>query len=71
MKRPRLMTFEKIISSTLEESTNSKLQLYEDIMNIKNSKSNENNNLKFKHSEDYSNHTNVSSDNNNDNNDKE
>ena len=72
VKRPRLMTFEKITSSTLEESKNSKLQLYEDIMNIKNSNSKENNNnLKFKHSEDYSNYTNVSSDNNNDNNDKE
>ena len=70
VKRPRLMTFEKITSSTIEESKNSKLQLYEDIINIKNSNSNsnKNNNLKFKLSED-SNHTNVSSDNNN--NDKE
>ena len=64
------MTFEKITSSTIEESENSKLQLYEDIINIKNSNSNsnKNNNLKFKLSED-SNHTNVSSDNIN--NDKE
>ena len=70
IKRPRLMTFEKITSSTIEESKNSKLQLYEDIINIKNSNSNsnKNNNLKFKLSED-SNHTNVSSDNIN--NDKE
>ena len=70
VKRPRLMTFEKITSSTIEESKNSKLQLYEDIINIKNnnSNSNKNNNLNFKLSED-SNHTNVSSDNNN--NDKE
>ena len=70
VKRPRLMTFEKITSSTIEESKNSKLQLYEDIINIKNSNSNsnKNNNLKFKLSED-SNHTNVSSDINN--NDKE
>ena len=70
VKRPRLMTFEKITSSTIEESENSKLQLYEDIINIKNSNSNsnKNNNLKFKLSED-SNHTNVSSDNIN--NDKE
>jgi len=70
VKRPRLMTFEKIISSTIEESKNSKLQLYEDIINIKNSNSNsnKNNNLKFKLSED-SNYTNVSSDNIN--NDKE
>ena len=69
VKRPRLMTFEKITSSTLEESKNSKLQLYEDIISIKNSNSNKNNNFNFKHSEDYSNYTNVSSDNNNDNND--
>ena len=34
VKRPRLMTFEKIAKSTLEESQNSKLQLYEDIINI-------------------------------------
>jgi hypothetical protein len=61
VKRPRLMTFEKITSSTLEESEKSKLQLYEDIINIKN----DNSYLKFKHSED-SNYTNVSSDNNND-----
>ena len=66
VKRPRLMTFEKIASSTLEESKNSKLQLYEDIINIKNSNnSNKNNCFKFKLSED-SNYTNVSSDNNND-----
>ena len=70
VKRPRLMTFEKITSSTLEESEKSKLQLYEDIINIKKYNSNKNNNLKFKLSED-SNYTNVSSDNNNNNNDKE
>ena len=67
VKRPRLMTFEKITSSTVEESENSKLQLYEDIINIKKNNSNKNNNLKFKLSVD-SNHTNtndVSSDNNN------
>ena len=63
VKRPRLMTFERIAKSTLEESQNSKLQLYEDIINIKNRK----NNLIFKFSEDFSNYTNVSSDNNNDN----
>ena len=71
VKRPRLMTFEKIISSTLEESKNSKLQLYEDIISIKNSNSNKNNDFKFKQSEDYSNYTNVSSDNINDNNGKD
>ena len=64
VKRPRLMTFEKITGSTIEESKKSKLQLYEDIINIKNSSSNKENNLKFKLSED-SYHTNVSSDNNN------
>ena len=63
VKRPRLMTFENIACSTLEESKNSKLQLYEDIINIKNS----NNNLIFKLSDDFSNHTNISTDNNNDN----
>jgi hypothetical protein len=69
VKRPRLMTFEKITSSTVEESENSKLQLYEVIINIKKNNSNKNNNLKFKLSVD-SNHTNdVSSDTNN--NDKE
>ena len=65
------MIFEKITSSTLEESKKSKLELYEDIMNIKNYNTNVNNNLKFQHSKDYSNYTNVSSENNNDNNDKE
>ena len=64
VKRPRLMTFEKIASSTLEESKNSKLQLYEDIINIKNNNSNKDNCFKFKLSEDS--YTNVSSDNNND-----
>ena len=38
LKRPRLMTFEKITESTLEESEKSKLKLYEDIINIKNEK---------------------------------
>ena len=38
VKRPRLMTFEKIAESTLEESEKSKLKLYEDIINIKNEK---------------------------------
>ena len=67
VKRPRLMTFEKITSSTLEESEKSKLQLYEDIINIKKYDSDKNNNLKFKFSED-SNYTNISSDNINTNN---
>ena len=60
VKRPRLMTFEIITRSTPEECKNNKLQLYEDIINIKISKYN---NIKFKFSED-SNYTNVSSDNN-------
>ena len=68
VKRPRLMTFEKITQSTLEESKNSKLQLYEDIINIKNS--NNKNDFKFKLSDD-SYHTNVSSDNNNNNDNNE
>ena len=38
VKRPRLMTFEKITGSTLEEREKSKLKLYEDIINIKKSK---------------------------------
>ena len=55
VKRPRLMTFEKITKSTLEESEKSKLKLYEDIINIKNSK--------FKLSED-TNYSNISKDKN-------
>ena len=56
VKRPRLMTFEKITNSTLEESQNSKLKLYEDIINLKNSK--------IKLSDD-TNYSNISNDNNN------
>ena len=55
VKRPRLMTFEKITNSTLEESQNSKLKLYEDIINLKNSK--------IKLSDD-TNYSNISNDNN-------
>ena len=36
--RPRLKTFENITSCTLQESVNSRLKLYEDIINIKNEK---------------------------------
>ena len=53
VKRPRLMTFEKITKSTLEEREKSKLKLYEDIINLKNSK--------FKLSEDDTNCSNISS----------
>ena len=68
VKRPRLKTFENITSCTSNQSENSKLQLYEDIINIKNRKK-----LGVKFSED-SNYTNFSSDNNeniNDNIDKD
>ena len=51
VKRPRLITFEKITKSTLEESEKSKLELYEDIINLKNTK--------FKLSED-TNYSNIS-----------
>lgn len=66
VKRPRLMTFENITRCSLQESENSKLKLYEDIINIKKNNINEKEsdiNTKFKNSED-SYHTNVSSDNN-------
>ena len=68
VKRPRLKTFENITSCTSNQSENSKLQLYEDIINIKNGKK-----FGVKFSED-SNYTNFSSDNNeniNDNIDKD
>ena len=42
VKRPRLMTFENITHCTLEESENSKLKLYEDIINLKDEKSKKN-----------------------------
>ena len=38
VKRPRLSTFENIIKSTVEESQNSKLKLYEDILSLKKEK---------------------------------
>lgn len=44
IKRPRLLTFEKITASTLKESENSKLQLYKDIIDIKNHNQNQKNN---------------------------
>ena len=65
VKRPRLMTFEKITESTLEESEKSKLELYEDIINIKNGKHSR------KRNSDDSFYTNFSSDNNENNNDRD
>ena len=56
VKRPRLITFEKITKCTMEESQKSKLKLYEDIINLKNTK--------FKLLED-TNYSNISNDNNN------
>ena len=65
--RPRLKTFENITSSTLQESVNSRLKLYEDIINIKNEKiykyEKQEKHPKMKNSED-SYYTNFSSDNN-------
>ena len=65
VKRPRLMTFENIIHSTLEESENSKIQLYKDIISLKNDKL-KNNNNSFKILEDTDSKSNSSSDNFND-----
>ena len=66
VKRPRLMTFENITHSTLEESENSKLQLYKDIIDLKKDKSRNNNNISFKFLEDTDSKSNVSNDNTND-----
>ena len=60
------MTFENITHCTLEESENSKLKLYEDIINLKNDKLKENNNISSKHSEDTNINSNLSSDAGND-----
>ena len=65
IKRPRLKTFENIANCSLQDSVNSKLQLYEDIINIKNGKRS-----CMKYSED-SYYTNFSSDNNENNNDRD
>ena len=66
IKRPRLMTFENITHCTLEESENSKLQLYKDIINLKNNKSKNDFNNSFKLLEDTDSKSNASSDNAND-----
>jgi len=65
IKRPRLKTFENIANCSLQDSVNSKLQLYEDIINIKSGKRS-----CMKNSED-SYYTNFSSDNNENNNDRD
>ena len=63
VKRPRLMTFENITSCSLEESENSKLKLYEDIINLKNSKlkKEKEEKSKFKLSEDTNSNSNSPS----------
>ena len=76
VKRPRLKTFENITGCSLQESENSKLQLYEDIINIKNNILNNKKNVKkisMKFSEDsyYTNFSSDNNENNNDNNDKD
>lgn len=62
IKRPRLLTFESITHSTLEESKNSKLKLYEDFINIKKEKSKKEKNISFKLSDDTNSNSNISSD---------
>ena len=68
VKRPRLMTFENITSCSLEESENSKLKLYEDIINLKNEKSKKEKEekRKFKLSEDTNSNSNSLSEKGND-----
>jgi hypothetical protein len=63
VKRPRLMTFENITHCSLEESENSKLKLYEDIINLKNEKSKIEKNVNVKLSDDTNSNSNLSSDN--------
>ena len=64
VKRPRLLTFENITHSTLEESKNSKLKLYEDFINLKNEKIIKDKNISFKLSDDTNSNSNITSDNN-------
>ena len=64
IKRPRLLTFENITHSTLEESKNSKLKLYEDFINLKNEKIKKDKNISFKLSDDTNSNSNITSDNN-------
>ena len=75
VKRPRLMIFENITHCTLEESENSKLKLYEDIINLKNEKSKKfkkKDNFNFKFSDDTNSNSNsIASSNEANDNDKE
>ena len=66
IERPRLMVFENMAHSTLEESKSCKLKLYEDFINLKNENLNlkKNEIKKFKFSEDTLPNSNVNSDNN-------
>ena len=63
IKRPRLLTFEQITHCSSEESRKSRLQLYEDIIKLKNDKSKKDKNKSYKLSEDTSSNSNISSDN--------
>ena len=73
IERPRLMAFENMAHSTLEESKSCKLKLYEDFINLKNENLNlkKNEAKKFKFSEDTLPNSNVNSDNNNNDNGEE
>ena len=66
VERPRLETFENLVHSTIEQSKDFKLKLYEDINNLKNENLNlkKNEAKKFKLSEDTNSNSNVNSDNN-------
>ena len=61
LKRPRLMAFENIIHSSLEESEKSKLKLYEDFCNLKN-ETKRAHNISFKLSDETNSNSNASSD---------
>ena len=63
IKRPRLLTFEQITHCSSEERRKSRLQLYEDIIKLKNDKSKKDKNKSYKLSEDTSSNSNISSDN--------
>lgn len=65
VERPRLMAFENLAHSNLEQSKSCKLKLYEDIINLKNENLNlKKNEKKFKFSEDTLPNSNINSDNN-------
>ena len=73
IERPRLLAFEHLAHSTLEESKSCKLKLYEDFINLKNENLNlkKNGIKKFKFSEDTLPNSNINSDNNNNDNGEE